>query len=43
MPEHGPVFAGPTIDWRDPASGAVIETPRALVDLASYLASIQKT
>jgi len=43
MPDYGPIFAGPTTQWRDPETGAVIETPRALVDLASYLASIQKT
>lgn len=43
MPDYGPVFAGPTMAWRDPQTGEVIETPRALVDLAAYLASIQKT
>ena len=42
MPDYGPLFAGPTIGWRDPQTGAVFETPSALVDLADYLATIQK-
>ncbi len=42
MPEFGPLFAGPTVAWRDPETGKVIETPRALLAVATYLDSIQR-
>ncbi len=41
MPEFGPVLEGPRVMWTD-ENGKVIETPRALVDIAEYLKSIQR-
>lgn len=41
MPEFGQDIAGPTVDWVS-ASGKVIPTPRALIDLARYLEGIQQ-
>jgi len=41
MPEFGPILAGPTVMWRD-ETGAVVETPRALLDLARYLETLQR-
>lgn len=40
MPEFGPVLEGPMVIWTD-EEGTAIETPRALLDLHDYLASIQ--
>mmetsp|Transcript_18106 Transcript_18106/g.28043 ORF Transcript_18106/g.28043 Transcript_18106/m.28043 type:complete len:133 (+) Transcript_18106:220-618(+) len=41
MPEFGPVLDGPVEDWTT-QSGEVIETPRALIDLAVYLEGLQR-
>lgn len=41
MPEFGPVLEGPTVMWRD-ETGGVVETPRALLDLARYLETLQR-
>lgn len=40
MPEFGPLLDGPKVDWTA-ASGEVIETPQALLDLVAYLETIQ--
>ena len=42
MPRFGPLLDGPRVAWRDPATGDVIETPKALLALAHYLASLQR-
>lgn len=42
MPEFGPVLDGPTVSWTDDA-GEKLDTPQALVDLATYLQSLQGT
>ncbi|MFO7770401.1 MAG: cytochrome C [Roseovarius gahaiensis] len=42
MPQFGPLLEGPHVAWQDPATGAVIDTPRALLALVSYLASVQR-
>lgn len=42
MPQFGPLLEGPQVAWQDPASGVVIDTPRALLGLVSYLASVQR-
>lgn len=41
MPEFGPLLAGPDVNWRAP-DGTQLRTPRPLLDLAKYLASIQE-
>ena len=41
MPEFGPVLEGPKVMWRD-ETGAVVETPKALLDLAQYLETLQR-
>ena len=41
MPEFGPLLAGPDVNWRAP-DGTSLRTPRPLLDLATYLASIQE-
>lgn len=41
MPEFGPLLAGPEVAWRGP-DGTTLRTPRPLLDLAEYLASIQE-
>ncbi|WP_294624344.1 c-type cytochrome [uncultured Roseovarius sp.] len=41
MPEFGPLLEGPHVMWRD-ETGAVVETPRALLDLARYLETLQR-
>lgn len=41
MPEFGPVLEGPKVMWRD-ETGAVVETPKALLDLARYLETLQR-
>ena len=41
MPEFGPVLDGLAVQWTD-ETGAVLETPQALIDLAAYLKSIQQ-
>jgi len=41
MPEFGPVLEGPKVMWRD-ETGAVVETPRALLELAQYLETLQR-
>lgn len=41
MPEFGPVLDGPSVGYQT-ASGEVLATPQALIDLAQYLESIQK-
>lgn len=41
MPAFGTLLEGPIVTWRAP-DGARRETPRPLVDLATYLASIQE-
>jgi mono/diheme cytochrome c family protein len=41
MPEFGPLMSGPRTIWVSP-SGARIETPQALIDLAAYLETIQQ-
>lgn len=41
MPEFGPLLQGPTVMWRD-ETGAVVETPRALLALARYLETLQR-
>ena len=41
MPEFGPLLEGPVVMWRD-ESGTVVETPRALLDLARYLETLQR-
>ncbi len=40
MPEFGPLLDGPMVGWTSP-SGAVIETPQALLELVAYLETIQ--
>ncbi len=42
MPQFGPLLEGPAVAWQDPATGQVVETPRALLALARYLASVQR-
>ena len=42
MPQFGPLLDGPQVAWQDPATGQVVETPRALLALARYLASVQR-
>lgn len=42
MPQFGPLLEGPHVAWQDPATGEVMETPRALLALAQYLASVQR-
>lgn len=42
MPEFGPVLDGPTVSWTDEA-GVKLDTPQALLDLATYLQSLQGT
>lgn len=41
MPEFGPILEGPTVMWRD-ERGDVVETPRALLDIARYLETLQR-
>ena len=41
MPEFSAVFAGPVEMWEDD-NGQISETPRALLDLAGYLETIQQ-
>ena len=41
MPEFGQELNGPIIDWVA-ESGAIIATPQALIDLKTYLESIQQ-
>jgi len=41
MPEFGPLLAGSKVMWRD-ETGAVVETPRALLELAQYLETMQR-
>lgn len=41
MPEFGPVLAGPNVTWTD-ETGALLETPKALIDLVEYLKSVQR-
>jgi hypothetical protein len=41
MPDFGPDFGGPMVDWVS-RSGEVIPTPRALVELAEYIESVQR-
>ena len=41
MPEFGPLLVGPKVMWRD-ETGAVVETPRALLELAQYLETMQR-
>ena len=41
MPEFGPILEGPTVMWRD-ENGATVETPRALLDLARYMETLQR-
>ncbi|WP_306155349.1 cytochrome c [Roseovarius sp. MMSF_3281] len=41
MPEFGPVLEGPKAMWRD-ETDAVLETPRALLELARYLETLQR-
>jgi mono/diheme cytochrome c family protein len=40
MPEFGPELAGPVVEWRSP-SGTVVLTPKGLMDLVSYVESLQ--
>ncbi|MDQ7069994.1 MAG: cytochrome c [Rhodobacterales bacterium] len=40
MPDFGPVLDGPKVMWVDP-DGTRIATPKALVDLADYVESLQ--
>ena len=42
MPQFGPLLDGPRVTWHDPATGETVETPRALLALARYLASVQR-
>ncbi|QGX97813.1 c-type cytochrome [Roseovarius faecimaris] len=42
MPEFGPVLEGPSVRWTDEA-GLQVDTPQALLDLATYLQSLQDT
>ena len=42
MPQFGPLLEGPQVAWQDPVTGEVIDTPRALLALARYLASVQR-
>ncbi len=41
MPEFGQELNGPIVDWVA-ESGAIIATPQALIDLKTYLESIQQ-
>jgi len=41
MPEFGPVLEGPMVDYTT-LSGARIETPQALIDIAAFLDSKQR-
>lgn len=41
MPEFERELGGPTVDWAT-ASGEVIATPQALIDIAQYLETIQQ-
>jgi mono/diheme cytochrome c family protein len=41
MPEFGPLLEGPTVMWRD-ETGTEVETPRALLELAQYLETLQR-
>lgn len=41
MPEFGTLLAGPEVTWRAP-DGTTLRTPRPLLDLANYLASLQE-
>ncbi len=41
MPEFGQDLDGPTVDWVS-ETGQIIPTPKALLDLTSYLESIQE-
>lgn len=41
MPEFGPVLDGPSVGYQT-ASGEVLATPQALIDLSLYLQSIQR-
>ena len=41
MPEFGPLLQGRKVTWED-ETGARLETPEALLDLARYLASLQR-
>ncbi|WP_417209503.1 c-type cytochrome [Antarctobacter sp.] len=40
MPEFGQELKGPVVEWRAP-SGAVIMTPRGLLDVVAYVGSLQ--
>jgi mono/diheme cytochrome c family protein len=41
MPEFGPLLDGPKVMWRD-ENGAIVETPKALLELAKYLETLQR-
>ncbi len=40
MPEFGQKLAGPVVEWRAP-SGEIIMTPKGLLDVVSYVESLQ--
>lgn len=42
MPEFGQEMSGPVVEWRTPA-GAVIMTPKGLLDLVAHVESLQAT
>lgn len=42
MPEYGPVLGGPTVPWTG-SDGTVTPTPQALVDLVTYLETVQRS
>ncbi|CUH81462.1 c-type cytochrome [Tropicibacter naphthalenivorans] len=41
MPEFGPMLDGPMVEWTSP-EGEKLMTPKALLDLVSYLQSLQQ-
>ncbi|MDF1669846.1 MAG: cytochrome c [Roseovarius sp.] len=41
MPEFGPELEGRNVQWSD-ETGAVVDTPQALLDLKNYLETIQE-
>lgn len=41
MPEFGPLLQSRPVMWQD-ETGAMVETPQALLEVARYLASIQR-
>jgi len=41
MPEFGPILDGPLVEWTGP-DGQTVMTPQALIDLVSYLESLQQ-